>query len=290
MLLNTLKYIYHHPLNKGEQFGAILRFLKWQLQTKLNPYPVVYPFTAHTHLIMQKGLTGATGNLYCGLMEFEDMAFVLHFLRKEDHFVDVGANVGVYTILAAGEVGAHTTCVEPVPSTFNILQKNIALNLLQEKVNALNIGLGSTNSIIKFTQSFDTVNHVATATETNTIDVPVACLDDVLQNVPALIKIDVEGFETEVLNGAASTLANPQLKGIIIELNESGLRYGYDESLIHQKLLNHGFRPYQYQPFERKLNELSTFGSHNTIYLRDLEFVQNRIATAVAVKIRKQQF
>jgi hypothetical protein len=80
------------------------------------------------------------------------------------------------------------------------------------------------------------------------------------------------------------------LKGIIIELNESGLRYGYDESLIHQKLLNHGFRPYQYQPFERKLNELSTFGSHNTIYLRDLEFVQNRIASAVAVKIRKQQF
>ena len=45
------------------------------------------------------GMTGATGNVYCGLHEFEDMALVLHALRPRDLFVDVGANVGSYTVL-----------------------------------------------------------------------------------------------------------------------------------------------------------------------------------------------
>lgn len=47
-------------------------------------------------------MTGATGNWYCGLQEYEDMSFVLHALRPGDLFVDVGANIGSYSILAAG--------------------------------------------------------------------------------------------------------------------------------------------------------------------------------------------
>jgi hypothetical protein len=61
-----------------------------------------------------KGLTGATGNWYCGLDAFEDMAFLLHFMREEDLFVDVGANIGSYTILAGNEVGAETIEIEPI--------------------------------------------------------------------------------------------------------------------------------------------------------------------------------
>lgn len=51
-------------------------------------------------------MTGATGNIYVGLHEFEDMAFLLHVLRRTDLFVDVGANIGSYTILAGGAAGA----------------------------------------------------------------------------------------------------------------------------------------------------------------------------------------
>jgi hypothetical protein len=39
-------------------------------------------------------MTGATQNLYCELHEYNDMAFLLHFLREEDSFADVGANIG----------------------------------------------------------------------------------------------------------------------------------------------------------------------------------------------------
>jgi len=285
-LFGLLKFIYNHPFNSENKVGGVLRFIKWQINCRLNPYPILYPYTENSRFIMWKGLTGATGNLYCGLMEYDDMAFLLHFLRPEDLFVDIGANVGAYTILASSEINAKTVAVEPVPSTFKNLMQNVFVNKMQEKVTALNIGLGSKDGKLKFTRSLDTVNHVATENETDTIEVDINTLDSVLGDAsPVLLKIDVEGFETEVLNGAAKTLANDTLKAIIIELNGSGERYGYDETIIHHKLVGLGFKPFKYDPKTRRLMELERFGTHNTIYLRDKEFVEDRIRTARQIKI-----
>jgi FkbM family methyltransferase len=100
-------------------------------------------------------MTGATGNLYCGLHEFYDMTFLIHFLRPEDFFVDVGANVGSYTVLAGSHVGARTFSVEPVPSTFSKLINNISINHLNERVTPFNLALGSKKGSVKFTSSFD---------------------------------------------------------------------------------------------------------------------------------------
>lgn len=290
-LIHTLQYIVHHPMNSTDKFGSILRFAKWQLNTRLNPYPVVYSFTSKSKLLMWKGLVGATGNLYCGLMEFQDMGFLLHFLLPSDLFVDVGANVGVYTVLASGEVGATSISIEPVPSTFKVLEDNIALNKLDRLVTALNIGLGEQKGLLKFTRSLDAENHVATPGETDTIDVPVDNLDHVLAGkVPLLLKIDVEGYETEVLKGAKSTLAKEGLQAIIIELNGSGNRYGYDERLIHQDLLAFGFVPCAYDPFRRKLSQVPTYGTHNTIYVRDMAIVEHRLKHARKVKVQNREF
>lgn len=280
-MYEILKSIYTHPFNSNNKFGSIIRFIKWQINCKLNPYPIIYQFTENSKLVMWKGLTGATGNLYCGLLEFDDMGFLLHFLRDKDLFIDIGANVGAYTILASGEVGASTIAIEPIPSTFKNLIENININQIQEKVKALNIGLGSKKDILRFTQSMDTVNHVATENESDTINIEVQKLDTIiLQKKPLLIKIDVEGFETDVLEGSEEALKSEDLKAIIIELNGSGKRYGYDENLIHIKLLNHGFKPYKYNPKTRKLLQIEQFGNHNTIYIKDIEFVMNRIKTS----------
>ena len=55
---------------------------------------------------------GATGNIYCGLHDFEEMSFLMHFLRAGDVFADVGVNVGAYSMLAAS-VGARAIAFEP---------------------------------------------------------------------------------------------------------------------------------------------------------------------------------
>lgn len=285
-IFDTIKAIASHPINKGSELGAFSRFIKWQISSRLNPYPVVYPFVENSKLLIWKGLTGATGNIYLGLHEFEDMAFVLHCLRPGDLFADVGANVGSYTVLAAGVVGANTISVEPVPGTFQTLLTNIKLNNCEHIAKPLNIGLGSKKATIKFTRSFGTENHVALDNEADTIDVPVEKFDDLMAGkMPVLVKMDVEGFETEVLNGMEKSLKNEQLKAIIIELNGSGDRYGYDESKIHEKLQANHFQPYIYSPFKRELSLVEKYGTHNTIYIRDVDFVKNRVKTARKFKV-----
>jgi FkbM family methyltransferase len=286
-LVSVLKFIANHPLNRKNKFGAISRFAKWQINTRLNPYPVVYNYTDKTKLVVQRSMTGATGNLYCGLHEFTDMGFVLHFLRSEDLFVDIGANIGSYTVLAGGHVGASVVSIEPVPKTFEHLKTNIAINQIGEKVMVYNFALGNEKGQISFTSTLDTMNHVATQAETNTIQVPVETLDTVLQKEkdPVLLKIDVEGFETNVLKGATETLQKNNLKAIIIELNGSGAKYGYDERLLHEKLLEYNYHPYRYDPFERELTPIDRFGTHNTIYIKDIDFARERVRKADKLRI-----
>lgn len=283
----TLKYITSHPLTKNQKRLAVFRYIKWQLKSRLNKGIHIVPFVESTKLAVENGMRGATGNIYTGLHEFNDMGFLLHFLRnteenKDEFFIDIGANIGSYTVLAAGVTKTETCSIEPIPSTYQKLQKNIQVNNLENKVRSLNIGLGSKKGILQFTKSLDTVNHVVTSQTPleQRVDVSVEKLDEVVTKIPILVKIDVEGFETEVIEGGEMIFSSPKQKVIIIELNGSGERYGYDESKIHQKLLGWGYNPYTYNPLKRKLTKVKTFGNHNTIYCKDIDFVRNRIETA----------
>jgi len=227
-------------------------------------------------------MAGATGNLYCGLHEFEDMSFLLHFLRDQDLFVDVGANIGSYTILASGQIGCRTIAFEPVPATFTRLKNNIAINHISDKVEALNVGIGSISTKIRFSIDQDSANHVLVENETSpSIEIAVETLDQLLgQHFPALIKIDVEGYESEVLKGANNILSNPGLQAIIIELNGSGRKYGYNDDDIHQSLIRKGFQSVEYLPFERQLKDKLIYGDMNTIYVKDKNKVNERLTTS----------
>jgi hypothetical protein len=66
------------------------------------------------------------------------MAYVLHTLTPDDFFVDVGANVGSYTVLACAVRGAKGYCFEPVPTTYRRLLDNLRLNDLTSRVVSLN--------------------------------------------------------------------------------------------------------------------------------------------------------
>jgi len=284
-LHKTLQFITQHPLTADKPISAIIRFVGWQIRSRVKKGPFILPFIQNTRLWMQRGWTGVTGNLYTGLHEYEDMGFLLHFLREEDVFADVGANMGSYTILASGVSKAFTYSFEPAPFSYDRLLANIQLNGIEERVQAINAAVGSLPGELQFTTDEDTTNHILSVTEENGMCVPVVTLDMAMDKCPSLIKIDVEGYETEVLNGAKNLLLNQNLKAIIIELNGSGARYGYDENAIKQQLTQAGFLPYQYKPQSRKLQNLTTFSTQNTIYCRDLAYVQDRLDKAPVISI-----
>lgn len=228
-------------------------------------------------------MKGATGNYYFGLLEFEDMCFLIHLLRDVDLFVDVGANIGSYTILASGHVGAKTISIEPLPSTFRRLENNVRYNDLDHRVTLCNQGVGEDEGKLWFTTSLDAMNHVATESDYgDKLEVPVTRLDDLLgDQQPLCIKIDVEGFEARVLDGSTQTLGASALRAVILELNGSGNRYGLGDQDVHRRMLDLGFTPHTYDPFERNLNVLEEHNSiGNTLYLRDLDWVRERLETA----------
>lgn len=291
-LIRTFGFIHQHSLAQKSIFKAYFRFFVWQTQSFFFKGLIKKHFVGNVNFYAKKGLTGITGNIYTGLHEFEDMGFLLHFLRPVDTFFDIGANVGSYSLLASGYVGANTLSFEPSPITFNLLSKNIALNNLKNKIKAHQIALAKEFGKLNFTTSHDTGNHIASNSNLNeeVVVVDIKPLDNFIDFEPILLKIDVEGFETEVLEGGKKLLLNKKLKAVIIELNGSGNRYGYDEKNIHNHLLLLGFQPYLYNPFKRKLTLINLFGTHNTIYIRDLNFVADRCLKAKKINLMSVEF
>jgi FkbM family methyltransferase len=275
-ILRIARFISQHPLTRDQKVRAFARFVRWQVNSRLKR-EVVVRWIEGTFLAVRRGMAGATGNIYCGLHEFNDMAFLLHFLRSEDTFADVGANIGSYTILASGICRAHTRAFEPDPITFAALARNIAVNGLEALVTLRECALGATEGKIRFTLGLDTMNRVVTDAVGPSRMVLLDTLDHALDGEwPSLIKLDVEGFESEVLRGAAKTLSCSKLKAIIIE--------DRSQSVI-EALHAFGFVEHSYDPFTRQLKRQKYEQSSNLLFVRDDNFVRKRLTAAARVRV-----
>lgn len=169
------------------------------------------------------------------------------------------------------------------------------LNHLDEKLICINRGVGARQGTIAFTNDSDTTNHALASGEqcASKVAVEVTSLDTALRGeAPSLIKIDVEGYETPVLEGSQEVLKNQALNAVIMELNGSGTRYGFDESHILDLMISHDFGSYSYDPFSRTLISLEgkNLNSGNTLFIRNRAFVEDRLRAAPKVIILGRQF
>lgn len=265
-MISTLKFIARHPLNRGRPLRAWGRFARWQIVARFKD-EIVVPWVGESRLAVRRGMTGATGNIYCGLHEFADMGLLLHLLRAGDQFVDAGANVGSYTVLAAKVCGASAHAFEPDPGTATSLRRNIALNAIEALVTVHELALGEAAGVTRFTVGLDTTNHIAGANEASR-EVVLQTLD-YFQLAPAFMKFDLEGFEDPAFRGAVRTLAQPSLLALVTELAS-------DE--IIALMAAHGFQRKRYDPWSRTFDEGPP--SANTLFVRDLAQVQARVQAA----------
>lgn len=260
-IIRTLNFIIHHPLNKNRKISAIVRYLNWQIASMLWD-ELVFDWVEGARLIVRKGMAGATGNIYCGLHEYADMQFLLDSLDTGDLFVDIGANVGSYTVLASVARAAHVIAIEPDPTSAAYLRNNVAINNVGKRVVLHELALGSSDSTIEFTQGLDTLNRPAVPGDRATRRVLQTTLDALLGDLsPTLIKIDVEGYETKVLQGAQKTLRNQKLKAIVIEtVDKAGAAI----------LSSHGFKKTYYNPENKTFCNHPRYNSNNSLYVRQL--------------------
>lgn len=281
-IARTGKFFAAHPITRGAPFKAWGRWLLWQVRSRLQR-EVVVNWIEGQQLAVRREMTGATGNIYTGLHEFDGMMLPLHFLRSEDLFLDVGANIGSFTVLASGVAGATTWAFEPDPHTVLALHRNIELNGLTNRVTVYQTVLGDDDGTVAFTRGQDTTNRVATVADPNVQIVMQSRLDTIIGNyLPIMIKVDVEGHEDAFIRRAAQTIQKRSLK--ILELESYG-----EQSLAF--LNSSGFERVFYDPRGRALVSAPIEGSiSNDIFVRDRDFVTARLRDAKTINVFGQHF
>ena len=150
----------------------------------------------------------------------------VHFNPKEnDIVVDVGSNIGTYTIKAASLVSknGHVFAIEADPVTFERLIKNLVLNNISN-VTAINLAAFDKKKTLKLYRSnVSSTNSVIFKKDSDFIKVQASTLDEMKDSfdIPFInwIKIDVEGAEIEVLNGAKKILSENDNLKILLEVH-----------------------------------------------------------------------
>jgi FkbM family methyltransferase len=278
-----IREILDHPFNRERKLAAFWRYVRWNIGRRLlNEAEYSIDLVEGCSAVLSNGENYATLAYTCHLYDFDDMLFLLHFLKRGDGFGDFGANVGIYSLLA-GTRGARVIAVEPVDDTYARLCRNLRLNDLQAVT--LKVGLGSEASTARFTTTMGGMNRVARGGDSDTAEVQITTVDDVVARAgfaPRLVKIDVEGYEYPLLQGADRLLSSGHLSALVVELNGSGKVYGFSDAAVHELLERKGFVAFRYDPFERALIETGHLNesSFNTLYIRK----EQRDVVARAVK------
>jgi FkbM family methyltransferase len=151
--------------------------------------------------------------------EMAERVFIRRYLRRGDYFMDIGTNIGLFSLEAAVAVGekGKVFSFEPNPAAYARLLENVRINELVN-VEALQCGMSSTRGTAKLivpSDGYDAWSSFGRPTEGecfNSVEVPVVTLDEFVQQnklagVVRMIKIDVEGWEVEVLTGGRNYLA-----------------------------------------------------------------------------------
>lgn len=155
--------------------------------------------------------------------------------RPDDLFVDIGANIGIYSLYAACLRGVDVVAFEPESLNYALLNKNIFLNKMDHKVKAYPFAIsdemawselhvcelqeGSSCHNFKERRNF---KHEPARFRFSQGCVSIS-LDELVQKgfiaVPQHIKVDVDGIEHKVLKGADQLLEHPELRSVLVEIN-----------------------------------------------------------------------
>lgn len=284
--------IINHPLNVNNKFASILRLLSFNLK-KIFKKKIIFPWVDESKLIFDNTEIDTLSqrqikfNYYLGLAEYEDMTFLIHCLKKNDIFIDCGANLGLYTILASKVIGSNSIAFEPHPETVKRFISQLNINNITDKVKIINKAIGDKISEIKFSNTKDALRRKIIQDNDyekyNSIQVKMTTLDYELPNLKQdfIIKMDLEGFEYNALKGALSILENKNLKAIIIEIDKAKI------NSINELLSKFNFFPIEYHPKKRKIeiSKKNLENKLNLIFIKDFEKIESHCNSSKSFKI-----
>ena len=186
--------------------------------------------------------------IYIGAFERLETSLIKSYLRPGATFADVGANVGYFSLLASRLVGKTGRVLSFEPSSYvaNLLSETIQVNSIQT-IDLCRYALGRVNSKAVLSDVLPSNHSPTFFLPGSGPPVDIRVLDEVLaeKNIDRidLMKIDVEGFELEVLSGAEKTVSEGKIRSILVEFNAHWLsKAGTSSRALHEWLTNRSFR------------------------------------------------
>lgn len=211
------------------------------------------------------------------------MLFFLRVLRSGDLFIDVGANSGVYSLLAA-TAGAQVQAFEPQHQAYRRLLANIALNR-STAIRAHRLGVSRRDGKMAITNDRDSENFLIDAAVGRSEAVHVVALDTF--SFPSagwrFCKVDIEGHEMEMLAGAVGFLSDPHLQAIVIEAGGNRSASAQRLRRLHDDVLAAGLLLVRYRTTENRVHGISIDSfdarvTNNLLYVRDPGWINRRLA------------
>jgi FkbM family methyltransferase len=216
----------------GHRLRALGRHITWQLRRHRKSFPFEISLTPKSKLIISEpaAVNGcASLGWALGRYDYDNMAFLQDVL---EHYAtplvifDVGANVGVYSLLTSEITKNQVHAFEPHPSTAGLLEQNLKANS-RENVTVHRCALTQQTGQINFTnEAGSPVNQIVLSgtqtTTATTISIQGQRGDEFCQQhetLPDVMKIDVEGHEADVIKGFGNLIAS--VKIILVEENLS---------------------------------------------------------------------
>lgn len=226
---SKLRWIFLNPVFREKPLSVIWRILLWEW-IRLSNRPLPYSFDGG-HKIMLRPNEGASRlTYYFGNSEPDTFSFMDGYLRPGMCVVDVGANIGLNSIYAARRVGeeGRVIAIEPDPANCLRVRENLGENMLPQ-IELIEAACGSSSggSVVVHSNAEDSSrSYVSEALQdSGGREVPVVAIDDLVADREITeihyLKIDVEGFEEQVLLGALSVLKRHQVHVLHVELDHA---------------------------------------------------------------------
>ncbi len=226
----VLGLIWHEESNRKQRVRRLFLFLGWQFWKRVVKTTIVVKLFNGLRFRAYPDCQASSGVMYTRVPDSRDILFLRAHIR-EGTLIDVGANVGLVTLLLADKV-QHALLFEPNPIAAQRARENLALNRLNFEVHEL--ALSDTTGAVEFEDEggVSTCNRTVSGFSTSAPTRKVRCiqLDEFLAQQPlrfpiTAVKIDVEGHENQVLAGMMKCLSHSRPRLVMFEyLQRTNLR------------------------------------------------------------------
>lgn len=256
-----LNYCRNFPLDYGK--SQLLKYTRVpnEIVHIKNKHGIQYKLDPSDHVMKQ---------IYQrGVYENNTLRHLLRLIKPSDTFVDVGANIGAYSLalsrhLKTGKIIAF----EPNPKALEFLEENIRLNKLKNiTVNKLGLSDQKETAVLYSTSlATASINKHQETGHQDTIHLTTLdsyCEENKIEEINVL-KIDIEGHEFKALQGAKNIINNSKKMILIMEIDDNCLNVGISKNELFSYVVELGFKAFVPRGFPFKMREVDSLPNDYT--------------------------